>query len=79
MGTITPLDADVLCKYIIAENEYLRLTNNVTMALNRGDSADAEKWINAQCRVQRESLLLAEELGLTAQSRKKRGIPYPYD
>lgn len=77
MGTLTALDVDVLAKYLIAENEYLRITNKVTAALNAGDSASADRWISAQVRIQRESISLAGELGLTAASRRARGIPYP--
>lgn len=79
MGTVTQLEVDVLAKYIIAENEYLRVTNKVTAALNAGDSASAERWISAQVRLQKESLHLASELGLTVASRRQRGIMYPGD
>lgn len=79
MGTVTQLEADMLAKYIIAENEYLRVTNKVTSALNAGDSSSAERWINAQVRLQKESLALASELGLTVASRRSRGILYPGD
>lgn len=77
MGTLSPIDADLLAKYLIAESEYLRITNKVTAAIISGDSASAERWISAQVRIQRESITLAGELGLTAASRRARGIPYP--
>lgn len=77
MGTLTALDVDVLAKYLIAENEYLRITNKVTAALNAGDSSSADRWISAQVRIQRESIALAGELGLTSAARRSRGIPYP--
>lgn len=76
-GALGSYDADLLAKYILAENEYLRVTNNVTEALNKNNAEAANKWLNAQDRLARQCLLLASELGLTPNARREAGIVLP--
>lgn len=74
LGTLTEFEADLLAKYIISENNYLQISNQVQRALTAGDSEEAGKWINAQDKLTKQILTISAELGLTTASRKARGI-----
>ncbi len=77
MGTLDALNADLAAKYILAENEYLRISNLVQAAISRGDPDDSNKWLAAQDRLTKQILTLGDELGLTPQARKVRGLLVP--
>ena len=47
MGTLDEWNADLAAKYILAENEYLRVSNLVQAAITRGDPEDSNKWLAA--------------------------------
>ena len=77
MGTVDALNADLLAKYILAENEYLRISNFVQEAIARGDADSADKWLKAQDRLTKQILSLGNELGLTPAARRARGLIAP--
>lgn len=73
-GMLEDSNADLLAKYILAENEYLRVSGFVQDALNVKDGDEANKWLAAQDRLTKQILALGGELGLTPRSRRARGI-----
>ena len=74
LGTVDNLSADLLGKYILAENEYLRISQLVQECIARGDAEDGGKWIAAQDRLTKQILTLGAELGITPAARRARGI-----
>ena len=74
LGTLDALNADLLGKYILAENEYLRISALVQEAIARADGDDAGKWIAAQDRLTKQILSLGAELGITPRARRARGL-----
>ena len=74
LGTVDSLSADLLGKYILAENEYLRISQLVQECIARGDAEDGGKWIAAQDRLTKQILTLGAELGITPAARRARGI-----
>ena len=74
LGTLDALNADLLGKYILAENEYLRISALVQEAIARADGDDAGKWIAAQDRLTKQILQLGAELGITPRARRARGL-----
>ena len=42
MGTLSAMDVDALARYVISENEYLRVSRLTMEAIDRGDSAEAD-------------------------------------
>lgn len=77
MGAVDKLNAELLAKYILAENEYLRISDLVQQSISRGDAEAAGKWLTAQDRLTRQILTLSDELGLTPSGRRSRGIKAP--
>ena len=77
MGTLTELEANLLGRYILAENNYLQASNLLQNALARGDGDDAGKWLAAQDKLIKQILTLGEALGLTAEKRKAMGWRLP--
>ena len=74
MGTLDAGSVDIAAKFLLAENEYLRVSSLVQSALQRGDPEDSNKWLAAQERLTKQILMLGEELGLTPKARRARGI-----
>lgn len=74
LGTLDALNADLCGKYILAENEYLRISALVQEAIARADGDDAGKWIAAQDRLTKQILSLGAELGITPRARRARGL-----
>ena len=74
LGTLDALNADLLGKYILAENEYLRISALVQEAIARADGDNAGKWIAAQDRLTKQILSLGAELGITPRARRARGL-----
>ncbi len=74
MGTLDALNADLLAKFILAENEYLKISERVQGAINGGDGDEAGKWINAQAKLSGQILRLGAELGITPGARRALGL-----
>lgn len=74
LGTLDALNADLLGKYILAENEYLRISSLVQTAIADGDADTGGKWIAAQDRLTKQILQLGAELGITPRARRARGL-----
>lgn len=74
MGTLDRLNADILAKYILAENEYLKISQNVQNAVNGNDGDAAVKWINAQAKLSDQIMKLGAELGITPGARRTLGL-----
>ena len=74
LGTLDALNADLLGKSILAENEYLRISALVQEAIARADGDDAGKWIGAQDKLTKQILQLGGELGITPTARRARGL-----
>lgn len=74
LGTLDALNADLLGKYILAENEYLRISQLVQECIARGDAEDGGKWIAAQDRLTKQILALGAELGISTTARRRRGL-----
>ena len=77
MGALDTLNAALLAKYILAENEYLRISELVQRSISAGDAEEAGKWLTAQDRLTRQILTLSAELGMTPSGRRSRGIKAP--
>ena len=77
MGTLTALDVDALARYVVSENEYLRVSRLTMEAIQRGDAADADKWASVQDRLLRQCMTAGAEFGLTPSSRRARGLIPP--
>ena len=77
MGTLTELEANTLARYILAENNYLQISNQLQRALANGDGEDTGRWLGAQDKIIRQIQTLGETLGLTAEKRKAMGWTLP--
>lgn len=77
MGTLSELETGNLARYIVAENNYLQVSNNLQRALSSGDAEDVGKWLTAQEKLIRQIITLGETLGLTAEKRKAMGWTIP--
>lgn len=77
MGTLTELEAGILARYIVAENNYLQVSNLLQTSLSHRDGEGANKWLSAQDRLIRQMDTLGERLGLTAEKRKAMGWALP--
>lgn len=77
MGTLSELEVGILARYILAENNYLQVSNNLQRALLNGDGDAAGKWLSAQDKLIRQIITLGETLGLTAEKRKAMGWSLP--
>lgn len=77
MGTLDKLSAELLVKYVMAENNFLRVSTLLQNALSRGDGDDANKWLAAQDKLTKQILCLGEELGITPKARRARGLSAP--
>ena len=73
-GMVDALNADLLAKYILAENEYLQISSLVQTAIRDEDGESAGTWIAAQDRLTKQILVLGAELGITPSERRRRGI-----
>lgn len=77
MGSLDDLTVDLAAKYILAENEYLKISDLVQEAIRAGDSDAAGKWINAQDKLTKQILQLGAALGITPDARRTRGLLLP--
>ena len=74
LGTLDVLNADLLAKYILAENNYLQISGFVQESMKHGDAEDCNKWLAAQDKLTKQILNLGEELGITPKARRARGL-----
>ena len=77
MGTLTDLESGILARYIVAENNYLQVSNLLQQALSAGNGENANKWLAAQDRLIKQMQALGDSLGLTAEKRKNMGLKLP--
>ena len=77
MGTLTELDVDALARYVVSENEYLRVSRLTMQAITCGDSAEADKWASCQDRLLKQCMAAGAEFGLTPSARRTRGLIPP--
>ena len=77
MGTLTDLEAGILARYIVAENNYLQASNRLQSAMAAGDGEEANRWLTVQDKLNKQILTLGEALGLTAEKRKAMGWTLP--
>lgn len=75
LGIFAKLDRDTLARYLIAHQVYLRATNYVQFALDKGDATKADKWSSVQNKYFKQCRDCANDLGLTISSRCKLVIP----
>lgn len=73
MGTLSDLEAGILARYIVAENNYLQVSNLLQIALSSRDGEASNKWLSAQDRLIKQMETLGQSLGLTAEKRKAMG------
>ena len=74
-GILDERSKDVLAKYILAENEYLQVSNFVQIALRAQQADAAGKWLTAQDKLTKQILSLGNELGITPTGRRNWGLP----
>ena len=67
-------NVDIAGKYILAENEYLKVSALVQESINGGDGDAAGKWIGVQDKLTKQILQLGSELGITPTARRARGL-----
>lgn len=77
MGTLTELEAGILARMIVAENNYLQVSNLLQQALSAGDGENANKWLAAQDKLIKQIQTLGSDLGLSAEKRKAMGWKLP--
>ena len=77
MGSLTELEAGILARMIVAENNYLQVSNLLQGALLDHDGENANKWLAAQDKLIRQIQTLGNDLGLTAEKRKAMGWKLP--
>ena len=77
MGTLSDLEVNTLARYILAENNYLQISNFLQSSLANGDAEGVSRWLTAQDKVIKQILTLGETLGLTAEKRKSLGWVLP--
>lgn len=75
LGIFAKLDRDTLARYLIAHQIYLRAVRYVQFALDKGDSAGADKWSSVQNKYFKQCRECANDLGLTISSRCKLVLP----
>lgn len=75
IGVMTELDEDSLARYLISKQHYLKYSNLLTKALQRGDVEETAKLVTAQDKLYKQVRIGAADLGLTITSRCKLVIP----
>jgi P27 family predicted phage terminase small subunit len=75
IGVMTELDEDALARYLISKQHYLKYSNLLTIALQRGEVEETAKLITAQDKLFKQVRVSAADLGLTITSRCKLVVP----
>ncbi len=79
MGTLSSVDSDVLARYLIARQQYVHATNEVTRALASGTLKSVESWSAIQDRFFKQCRASAAELGLSVSSRANLLLPPAFE
>ena len=79
IGIMTELDEDSLARYLLAKQQYLRYTNLLNKAMNRGNLNEVDKIMSIQDKAFKQCRACASDLGLTIASRCKLVIPESED
>lgn len=79
IGIYSELDGDGLARYLIAEHNYLRITNKLSAALGAGNIDAASKLTAMQDRFFKQCRAAASDLGLTISSRCRLQAPFVFD
>ncbi len=77
LGIFSDLDADVLGRYLMAQESYLQASDHLGEALDRGDPESVAEWGQIQDRFFKQATTSAKELGLTVSSRCRLVVPAP--
>ena len=75
IGVMTELDEELLARYLIAKQHYLKYSNLLTKALQRGAVEESSKLVVTQDKLYKQVRMAAADLGLTITSRCKLTIP----
>lgn len=75
IGVMTELDEELLARYLISKQHYLKYSNLLTKALQRGDVEESAKLVTTQDKLYKQVRMAAADLGLTITSRCKLTIP----
>lgn len=75
IGVMTELDEDSLARYLISKQHYLKYSNLVTKAMQKGEIEETAKLITAQDKLYKQVRVAAADLGLTITSRCKLVVP----
>lgn len=77
MGTLTEMDVDALARYVLSENEYIRVSSLVLDAIQAEDPSTADKWASVQDRLLKQCMAAGAEFGLLPSARRARGLIPP--
>lgn len=77
MMPVSSLDADLLAKYVLAEDAYLMATRRMQAALSAADPDTAAKWAGIQDRLLSQIVKIGSEFGLVPSARRRRGMTPP--
>lgn len=75
IGVMTELDEDALARYVITKQHYLKYSNLLTKALQKGELENAAKLVTTQDKLANQLRKTAADLGLTITSRCKLILP----
>lgn len=75
IGVMTELDEDALARYLITKQHYLKYSNLLTKALQKGELENAAKLVTTQDKLANQLRKTAADLGLTITSRCKLVVP----
>lgn len=76
LGIFCKLDADVLGRYVVAHQLYLKATDRVMTEMGSGEDLDAlETWTRIQDKYFKQCETCARALGLSVSSRCKLVVP----
>lgn len=78
MGVLTAIDTDLLARYLIAKNNYLKATEKL-MTVIGCDVDDAVKWSTVQDRFFKQCRACGADLGLSVSARANLLIPQSVD
>ena len=79
MGLLSSVDGDVLGQYLIAKQQYVSATNQVTMALRDANLDRAKECSTIQDSFFKQCRRCAQELGLTVTARANILLPQTID
>ena len=74
-GLYTELDADNLCRYLVAHRQWLMATQEVNKYLSAKDPVGSDAWSKIQARYFKQCRNCANDMGLTVTSRCRLVVP----